>query len=126
MLPLLEVTMIWILTILVGCNGSGIYETCEEPDSCAVPEDVTAACIDGGDGDAGFCTWECASDEDCNPGEDRYDWHFVCGSFEETSGLYCFPACDGAADPDEPECPPHFGCRSTGGGNENEKVCYPS
>jgi len=117
--------MLFVLGLLAcGDNGPDIYEPCESADTCEVPEDQTAECVnaDGGDG---FCTWACTTNSDCNPPED-YHWAFECAPFESSKGSHCFPACGGSEDPDDPECPPHYGCRSTGGGSENEKICYPS
>jgi hypothetical protein len=107
-----------------ACHGPLIYSPCESPSNCESPEGTTAECVDGDGG--GFCTWACAADADCNPVRDEYRWDFVCAPFESSEGTHCFPACSGADDPNEGECPPDFSCRSTGGGTENEKVCYPT
>ncbi len=54
----------------------------------------------------------------------REDFTYVCASFESEEGLFCFPGCN---DPDDEagECPPGYGCRSTGGGADNRKICFP-
>ena len=104
-------------------DGPDIYEPCESAETCEVPEDQTAECVNGDGGD-GFCTWACTTNADCNPPDD-YHWDFQCAPFESSEGSHCFPACGGGEDPGEPECPPDYECRSTGGGSENEKICYP-
>jgi len=117
--------MLWILGWLAcSDNGPDIYESCESADTCEVPEDQTAECVsDGGDG---FCTWACTTNADCNS-PDNYEWIFVCAPFESAKGSHCFPQCGGSTDPhDDSDCPPDYECRSTGGGSENEKVCYPT
>ena len=91
--------MLWIFASLACSNGPDIYESCESPDTCEVPEDQTAECVD--DGGDGFCTWACKTDADCNPPDD-YHWAFQCAPFQSSKGSHCFPACDGAEDPDAP------------------------
>ncbi len=118
-LPLLAALLLPIGTI--GCGGDAIYEPCDEPDDCTdIPESATAACIDkAGDG---FCTWKCLEDADCTwDDEDDASDERVCASFESTDDLYCFPRCDD----DESACPDGMVCRSTGGGDENRKICFP-
>ena len=112
-----------LLLPLFACGGPGLYEPCEEPGHCELPEGVEAECLDGGEGDVGFCTWACADDTDCSaPAEDE---SLVCASFESTEGKHCFPSCEDFDEDDPDACPPDFECRSTGGGNENRKVCFP-
>lgn len=113
------VAVVW----LAGCGGPGIYEPCGEPEECEVPGGVEAECVDAGAEEPGFCTWSCEEDADCSdPAEDE---RIVCASFESSEGKHCFPSCEGVEDEEE-ACPPDFECRSTGGGNENRKVCFPS
>jgi hypothetical protein len=45
----------------------------------------------------------------------------VCASFESTEGLHCFPSCESGED----HCPGGMSCRSSGGGSDNRKVCFP-
>ncbi len=114
-----------LLMAFMGCGGSKdadeVYLTCEVPEDCDVPDGADAACIDKSG--EGFCTWECQSDEDCVEASDT-DFDFVCASFESELTLYCFPACDSEAE-DAEACPPSMSCRSTGGGSNNRKVCFP-
>lgn len=76
----------------------------------------------------GYCTHTCETDADCcaAEGECPSDLDFVCASLENTNEKYCFLACEGA---DDAYCQDNvsdvFTCRSTGGGNENRKVCLP-
>jgi hypothetical protein len=112
------VALLWVSS----CGGDPIYASCKEPADCYVPDEVEAQCLDKYN--AGFCTWSCGVDEDCAWADDEYPR--VCASFESDPALYCFPAC-GSGDPEDPEsCPQGFNCRSTGGGNDNRKVCFPN
>lgn len=109
-----------LLLLGTSCGGSPIYASCEQPDDCPAPEGATAECLDKSS--EGFCTWSCSSDSDCAFDEDEYER--VCASFESEEGEHCFPSCEGAEDEDE-ACPQGFTCRSTGGGSDNRKVCFP-
>lgn len=105
-----------LLPLLLAC-GDDLYETCETADDCEVPsDDVEATCLPKSD--EGYCTWTCTADADCDDDDDETD--LVCASFEDEEGSWCFPPCDA-----DGACPDGFGCRSTGGGSENEKVCFP-
>lgn len=107
-----------ILLIAAACGGDeGVYAPCDVADDCIVPEDTTAECLDKSG--VGFCSWECAVDDDCSPSPDA--WDYVCASFESESGLHCFPSCEDDAE----GCPDGTSCRSTGGGSDNRKVCFP-
>lgn len=94
------------------------YATCDLPSDCLVPDEVEAACLDK-DATLSFCTWACEDDAGCLDFVEGYAG--ACASFESEAGTYCFPEC-GASD----ACPPGYGCRSTGGGSDNRKVCFPS
>lgn len=126
---------LWILLpLLVACGGDdgalgeNAYLTCADASDCEAPEGQDPECLDkGGDG---FCTMTCVVDDDCaTAGEEPEDeddpsWPWVCASFESNAGMHCFPSCEDPEDPDQ-ECPEGFGCRSTGGGADNRKVCFP-
>jgi hypothetical protein len=99
----------------------------------------------------GYCTHKCQTDDDCCavPGECKTGLKQVCASFENQPDKYCFLSCEesdianakdagveagttndaGAFDGDL-YCHTHasaaIGCRSTGGGASNRKVCLPS
>jgi hypothetical protein len=90
----------------------------------------------------GYCTHTCNTDDDCCavPGECNDHRPEVCSPFESTGGKYCFLSCEkavvadamGANDTDEAAdgyCHTYagasLGCRSTGGGSQNRKVCLP-
>lgn len=112
-----------LVLILSACGGSAIYAPCDEAENCPAPEGVVSECLDG-DGDVGFCTWACAVDEDCAFDEDTHPR--VCAPFESEEGTHCFPSCEGADEDDPEACPRGFGCRSSGGGSDNRKICFPS
>lgn len=82
----------------------------------------------------GYCTHLCETDEDCCAveGECKTDLAQVCAPFESTGERMCFLSCEAADIGDHDEgsycqdyAHPAFGCRSTGGGAENRKVCVP-
>jgi hypothetical protein len=92
----------------------------------------------------GYCTHLCTKDEDCCavPGECRTGFKQVCAPFESTGKMMCFLSCEagdlhaapdaGAGAPvleESAYCQAYagtaFGCRSTGGGKDNRKVCVP-
>jgi hypothetical protein len=136
-------------------NGSASRSTPEETgQSCKVAAECFAnldaatvrgaiTCMDRVPG--GYCTHECQTDADCCavPGECRTTLPEVCAPFESTGKMYCFLSCEvadieaheatlfrdgGAIDPNlfcERRANPSFGCRSTGGGRDNRKVCTP-
>lgn len=93
-----------------------------------------AVCLDRVTG--GYCTHVCTKDEDCCaiPGECRSGYPQVCSPFESTNMKYCFLSCEdipsdaGFSDADG-YCGAYahagFGCRSSGGGSQNRKVCVP-
>lgn len=98
-------------------------------------------CLDKVQG--GYCTHECQQDSDCcgTPGECKTNHPQVCAPFESTGKKMCFLSCEkseveasGVLGPNETfdadsYCGRYawqgFGCRSTGGGSENRKVCVP-
>lgn len=94
-----------------------------------------AVCLDKVTG--GYCTHQCTQDSDCcaAAGECTGGHAEVCGPFESTDEMYCFLSCEDAdlektalKDADQ-YCQTYagagFGCRSTGGGSKNRKVCVP-
>jgi hypothetical protein len=101
----------------------------------------------------GYCTHLCTKDTDCcaTPGECKTGLTQVCAPFESTGQMMCFLSCEdddvakgiAAQAPDggydggvvdggtreDGYCRAYasaaFGCRSTGGGKNNRKVCVP-
>lgn len=113
------------VALLTSCGGRNTYLACGGPEDCDVPEDVDAVCLDKSG--EGFCSSECGVDDDCDYAEETEegaDYDFVCASFESENGLFCFPACVDGAEEGE-ECPGGMTCRSTGGGSDNRKICFP-
>lgn len=101
---------------LTACaEENGLYAACDVPEDCEPPEDKQAACVAKDSG--GFCSWTCGGDADCDIDDDI---EYACASFESTSGMYCFPSCEV-----DDVCPEDFECRSTGGGSNNRKICFP-
>ena len=94
-----------------------------------------AVCIDKVTG--GYCTHVCTVDTDCCavPGECRTAHPQVCAPFESTGQMYCFLSCEDVnlADSGQTDANAYcgafaytgFGCRSTGGGSQNRKICAP-
>ena len=106
----------------------GLYGACESSEDCEglVPEDVEEQCIGNLDDGSGFCTWSCVDDLDCSEEFDD-DFDYLCASFESESGKFCFPGCreDDPEIPDDEVCPAGYECRSTGGGAQNRRICFP-
>ncbi len=85
----------------------------------------------------GYCTHLCTQDTDCcaAAGECPTKHAEVCAPFESAGDMYCFVSCEDAdlkkttvTDADvfcHTYAGAAFGCRSTGGGSENRKVCMP-
>lgn len=97
-----------------------------------------AQCLDKVQG--GYCTHLCTADTDCCAveGECKTSLKQVCSPFENTNQKMCFLSCEDEdlKDPDggvitdaeqfcQTQVSPDFQCRSSGGGNENRKVCVP-
>jgi hypothetical protein len=112
-----------------------VGQPCESADDCYLgidQEDLSGdvVCIDEVSG--GYCSHYCTTHADCCAVEgecdDELDLDYVCGPFQSTGEMYCFISCEGEENGDD-YCQlwahPDFICRSTGGGNENEKVCVP-
>lgn len=119
--------MLIVLIVLFGCNKDDVnYEACDVVEDCAdwIPEGATGVCLEKSGG--GFCSWECAADDDCAaPEDDEHPYAYVCSSFESDPALYCFPSCEDEGDTDGEVCPEGFTCRSTGGGSDNRRICFP-
>lgn len=83
----------------------------------------------------GYCTHSCQADSDCCavPGECAAGLRQVCAPFESTGQKMCFLSCEAADVPSgtdataycQAKASPALGCRSTGGGSQNRKVCVP-
>lgn len=101
----------------------------------------------------GYCTHLCATDADCCavPGECKTGLKQVCAPFESTGKMMCFLSCESAdvaagiaaqaplggydggvldsGSKEDAYCHAYasagLGCRSTGGGKNNRKVCLP-
>ena len=85
----------------------------------------------------GYCTHQCTQDSDCcaASGECRTGHPQVCAPFESTGQKYCFLSCEeeivteAKSSDASAYCASYanaaFGCRSTGGGSQNRKVCTP-
>lgn len=109
--------------LVCGCGGDEVYAPCEAPADCEVPSEADPVCLDKSG--EGFCSWECAVDDDCDFDGGDGSYARVCASFESEPGTFCFPSCDEAAEDEDEVCPRGFSCRSTGGGADNRKVCFP-
>jgi hypothetical protein len=121
-------------------GGEQTGQSCTSPAQCfpdthdAALQGGAAVCLDRVTG--GYCTHICATDADCCavPGECRTGYPQVCSPFESTNMKYCFLSCEvvpddaGVTDTDA-FCGAYahqgFGCRSSGGGSQNRKVCVP-
>jgi hypothetical protein len=113
-----------LLATFAAC-GPRFYHPCDDAKQCedVVPDGADAECVETSG--EGFCSWQCVVDDDCD-GDHDDDHDFVCASFESNPATYCFPSCAGdGTDSSGGACPEGYTCRSTGGGDANEKVCYP-
>lgn len=133
-----------------GVDGRGTEQTGQE---CKVASDCYPG-VDAGalKGDvlcldkvkSGYCTHLCTQDTDCCsvPGECKTGLVQVCGPFSSTNQNQCFLSCEDsdikkaiaaqgldAGTSADDYCKAYasaaFGCRSTGGGKTNRKVCLP-
>jgi hypothetical protein len=85
----------------------------------------------------GYCTHLCQTDQDCCAvqGECKTGRPQVCAPFESTGQMFCFLSCEGSevsgagyTDSNlycQQNANAAFGCRSTGGGAANRKICSP-
>jgi hypothetical protein len=124
-----------------GPIGEQTGQSCANANDCF--RNMDGAALQGGEAvcmdrvENGYCTHHCGVDADCCavPGECATTLPQVCAPFESTGERFCFLSCEaadvsGSGFTDENEfCRFHahrsFGCRSTGGGSENRKVCVP-
>jgi hypothetical protein len=108
---------------------------CDAPDEC-FPDVEERDAIQGevvclADVPGGYCTHLCTTDDDCCavPGECENGLPQVCAPFQSTGMMMCFLTCEDVQDDAEGYCEerahPSFGCRSTGGGGQNRRVCVP-
>ena len=115
-------------------DGESAGEACAVPDECYEDADRDAIvgeiqCLDRVPG--GYCTHLCTTDDDCCVADGECDGRpQVCAPFESTGMTMCFLSCEDAdLEGDDPDayCRDYaheaFGCRSTGGGSSNRKVC---
>lgn len=128
------------LVTISACACSGTEpagQPCTAASDCYPDIDPTqlegeALCLDRVPG--GYCTHLCTTDADCcaASGECPAGFPEVCAPFESTGQMMCFLSCEKSAlgDLDEATyCTENagdaFGCRSTGGGSQNRKICSP-
>ena len=145
MLPRLPFILPALLLVpLAACgddDSENTGEACMVADDCY--EDLSSdnrdmivgeiECLDNVEG--GYCTHQCETNDDCcvAPGECETDHPQVCSPFENESGIKrCFLSCEPEVIGDQEEtayCQEFaneaFGCRSSGGGDQNRKVCVP-
>lgn len=130
-----------------GRNIDNVGQACTAATECYPGVDPATIkgelkCLDRVAG--GYCTHVCTVDEDCcaAPGECRSSLKQVCSPFESTNDKMCFLSCEprdvvGAADAGldvgadgDDYCHwavgENFSCRSSGGGNQNRKICMPN
>lgn len=128
-----------------GCGSDDAAPTqtgrpCSAVEQCYPGLDQTqlsgaAECLDRVS--SGYCTHHCVADSDCCKlsGECPSGHAEVCAPFESTGEMYCFLSCEdedlekaGVVNGDvmcHTFAGADFGCRSTGGGSDNRKVCVP-
>ena len=82
--------------------------------------------------DLGYCTHTCTTDADCcaADGECETGLPQICSPYEDTNLMLCFLSCESPGGMEESEyCRSNYGpdynSRSSGGGNQNRKVCVP-
>lgn len=122
-----------------ACGGTANQagQPCTQASECYTDIDSTmikgaVQCLDKVPG--GYCTHLCQSDSDCCAvsGECPGNHAEVCAPFENTGMMMCFLSCEaqdlGGLD-ETSYCQQNagdaFGCRSTGGGSKNRKICSP-
>jgi len=135
-----------VVAVACGDDGSGATppttgQSCTSADQCYTAVEPgalkgDAVCLDKVEG--GYCTHSCTADSDCCAvdGECPSGMPEVCAPFESTGQMDCFLSCEDAdlkraGYTDSAAYCAHyasaaFGCRSTGGGSNNRKVCVPN
>ncbi len=121
-----------------GSSPTNTGQTCNAVNECYPGLDQSklsgaAVCLDKVTG--GYCTHTCVTDTDCCAlsGECPDQRAEVCSPFESTDAMYCFLSCE-ATDLAKAQLTDGdaycrqfagaaFGCRSTGGGASNRKIC---
>jgi hypothetical protein len=127
------------LLLVSGCGTAGepAGQPCTAASECYPGIDASmlkgeVQCLDKVQG--GYCTHLCQADSDCCAvsGECPAGHPEVCAPFESTGMMMCFLSCekenlDGLEE--AAYCQQYageaFGCRSTGGGSKNRKICSP-
>lgn len=126
--------------LAVGCRDRDhelVGQPCDVPADCFPNLDHDALlgeveCLTKVEG--GYCTHLCEADNDCCAieGECVAGYPQVCAPYTNQPDKRCFLSCEASdvdgLDPNEycrTYAHPSFGCRSTGGGSENRKVCVP-
>jgi hypothetical protein len=138
-LPLSVFASFFMLAVACHSRDEFVGMPCEVATDCYPDvEDLgdlhgEAECLDKVEG--GYCTHLCETDDDCCAieGECLGDFPQVCGPYENQPDKRCFLSCedenliDGLSADEycDRYAYPGFGCRSTGGGTENRKVCVP-
>lgn len=128
-----------VATVAQACSSSTDLagQPCAAASDCYAGLDATqikgaVQCLDKVPG--GYCTHLCETDSDCCAvsGECPNGHAEVCAPFESTGMMMCFLSCEKAdlGGLDEASyCGQYagdaFGCRSTGGGSKNRKICAP-
>ncbi len=127
-----------LLALALACEEDDGLENvgaaCEAPGEC-FPDVEQRDAIQGeiiclGDVPGGYCTHLCTTDADCCAveGECETGLTQVCAPFQSTGMMMCFLSCENVSDDAaycEERAHPSFGCRSTGGGSMNRRVCVP-
>jgi hypothetical protein len=135
----LALSFVALAALVQACGGPGEQagQSCAAPAECypeVDPADLQGEvlCLDKVAG--GYCTHLCVTDADCCavPGECQSGHPQVCSPFESTGQMMCFLSCEATVIGDYTEATycqdfanAAFGCRSSGGGTENRKVCVP-
>jgi hypothetical protein len=120
-----------------GANETGTGSTCATASDC-YPNITgirgTVSCLTQVPN--GYCTHSCSSDGDCCHAQGECSnaqaHPEVCAPLENNSATNCFLSCEdsllGGMSGDDychQFANQNFGCRSTGGGHNNRKVCLP-
>lgn len=133
----LAVTAVAVAAYACGGTSEQAGQPCAQASECYPtidPAKIKGAiqCLDRVPG--GYCTHLCTTDADCCAvqGECIGNHPQVCAPFESTGMMMCFLSCEGSDLGGVEEgayCAQYagdaFGCRSTGGGSKNRKICSP-